>query len=425
MGDATTQPASLQSLSVELQRFIIRLLDPIGLFSLSQASRYFRRTINPTRAEQIERFLALECLPEYGGDRPAILPLDRDQIVAGPDWNTDSWQQSRWACAFCLRLLSHTHFDNHFLLRRRWDARVFGECRYRRGELGLGVARIVWLGYPGGTPRGPIQTSRRLAFSCVLDRYLPGLEDSPESGPRPFPVRKEKISRADVFEGTWTMYMVRCSGCERWQELRAFRFGGHFKQWKPVHNGMGRLKLYTELHSDVTVEVTLDEVRCNGCFVREYGREALGRELLRLFGTSIQSLLHQAGLQLTRGWFCVKYDPIPQQYKKETQRMLSKVYDEEWDNYGQDEGLECVTYSRVATLRVLHAQFRDLWTRMRRHVSFVEEPFLQDAHFMTWLEFYHESEASWFWLRDFRREVEENPDILVAWALGRDSASLK
>jgi hypothetical protein len=120
MGDATTQPASLQSLSVELQRFIIRLLDPIGLFSLSQASRYFRRTINPTRAEQIERFLALECLPEYGGDRPAILPLDRDQIVAGPDWNTDSWQQSRWACAFCLRLLSHTHFDNHFLLRRRY-----------------------------------------------------------------------------------------------------------------------------------------------------------------------------------------------------------------------------------------------------------------------------------------------------------------
>jgi hypothetical protein len=95
--------------------------------------------------------------------------------------------------------------------------------------------------YSHGTRDVPIQISRRLVFRSAFDRYFPGLESSLQSGPHPFPLRKDTLSRAGVREETWTMYMVRCPGCQRWQEQRAFRFGGRSKHWKPRVFLNGRL----------------------------------------------------------------------------------------------------------------------------------------------------------------------------------------
>lgn len=291
----STESVTLQSLAFELQHLIIQSLDPIGLISLSQTGRFYRQLINPSRKEQIERLLALECLPEYGGERQVILYPDSDEAVAGPDWHRDAWpEHHRWACAVCLRLLPHNHFDNHSLLRRRyrkpglgspeatpltsWEPgsgrragqnarsrqqrqndpprdpqqlgwararRKCNECMFQRGEYGhLTRTRS---GYPHCTPEVPIQVSRRLVFNSVFDRYFPGLEASLEAGPRPFPLRKDTLTQAGIREETWTMYMVRCSGCQRWQEQRAFRFGGHSKYWKPKVDSNGRLIRYSEL----------------------------------------------------------------------------------------------------------------------------------------------------------------------------------
>ncbi|CAH0044690.1 unnamed protein product [Clonostachys solani] len=462
MEHITGQSVSLQSLPFEIQYFIIQSLDPIAIVSLSQTGRFYRQLINPGRSQQIERLLALECLAEYGGDRPAILHPDSDEAVAGPDWHRDAWpEHHRWACACCLRLLPHIHFSNHFLLRRQYrkpglgspeaapltswepglgrragqngrhrDSQQLGwargrrkcnECMFQRGELGHTVQR--WLGYPHGTPEVPIQISRRLAFKTLLDRYFPGLEASLESGPRPFPLRNRSISRADVFEETWTMYMVRCPGCEHWQEQRAFRFGGLSKHWKPMLDEDRQLRRYREPQTEPPIRVMLDEVRCNRCFVRENGRDALGRKLLRFLRTMIGELLHQAETQLIRGWSSVRQNHFPEEYTKEVQKMLEKVDLEERDWYEGGQNLECMSDSCVATWRMLHEEFKTLWTSMRTHADFVEEDFLEDAHFMAWLNCYHETEASWLWLREVRCEAERNPDILVAWALGRDDGA--
>ncbi|CAG9983371.1 unnamed protein product [Clonostachys byssicola] len=462
----------LQSLPLEVQCFIIQFLDPIALISLSQTGRFYRQLIRPGRTEQIERLLALECLAKYGGERPILHP-DVDQAVAGPDWHRDAWpEHHRWACAACLRLLPHSHFDNHSLLRRRnrkplpdspeatpltswqpgtgqnarrWhqqrqaagagarnnpprDSQQLGwararrkcnECKFQRGEF-----LHTWLEweykFPRGTPAVPIQTSRRLAFNSVLDRFFTGLEGSLESGPRPFPLRRNTSTGESVGEQTWTMYMMRCPGCERWQEQRAFRIGGQSNRWRPMAQGEGLLR-YALLSSDPDIQLVLDEMRCNHCFVREHGRDALGKTLLRFLGRVIEQLSLEARQQLEQGWCTTVHNHIPKPYVKQVREMLERYWR---GDYEMRRGLLCMTYSHAATLRVLYEEFKTMWTMMRTHPDFVEEKFLEDTDFMAWLNCYHEPEAIYFWLREVEREVERNPDMLVAWALGRDGASL-
>ncbi|KAM5349028.1 hypothetical protein ACJ41O_008851 [Fusarium nematophilum] len=105
---------SLELLPIELQCSIIRLLDPIALISISQTATHFRRLINPQKKHFAERLLALETVVEHGGTAPFF--RSRDNYL-NPNWTTEKWLSIRWACTSCLRLLPHTHFDNHSILR--------------------------------------------------------------------------------------------------------------------------------------------------------------------------------------------------------------------------------------------------------------------------------------------------------------------
>uniref|UniRef100_A0A8H7NB62 F-box domain-containing protein n=1 Tax=Bionectria ochroleuca TaxID=29856 RepID=A0A8H7NB62_BIOOC len=106
---------SLDSLPLELQVEIITNLDPIGLISLSQTSRYFRNVIEPKKREFVERLLQLELTEEFGG--PAFEYRARYFDELKFLWASEPWQAIRWACCGCMQLLSHVHFDNRSLLR--------------------------------------------------------------------------------------------------------------------------------------------------------------------------------------------------------------------------------------------------------------------------------------------------------------------
>ncbi|KAJ5542665.1 hypothetical protein N7535_005090 [Penicillium sp. DV-2018c] len=73
----TPKSASLDCLPVEILEPIFRLLDPIGLISISQTNSYFRKVVQPKREHFLERLLALECTPRY---------------------------EHLWACSHCLRM---------------------------------------------------------------------------------------------------------------------------------------------------------------------------------------------------------------------------------------------------------------------------------------------------------------------------------
>ncbi|KAH8706433.1 hypothetical protein BGZ61DRAFT_449900 [Ilyonectria robusta] len=105
---------SLEELPTELHCSIVRLLDPISLIAISQASTHFRCLIEPKQKHFVERLLALESLDKYGGPSPVF--RSRDNHLS-PGWDGKEWSTIRWACTDCLRLLPHQYFDNHSVLR--------------------------------------------------------------------------------------------------------------------------------------------------------------------------------------------------------------------------------------------------------------------------------------------------------------------
>ncbi|KAJ7189616.1 hypothetical protein GGX14DRAFT_608774 [Mycena pura] len=262
--DDDSDDPSFSSLPTELLCAIVRLLDPIGLISLSQSSRVFRALIRSSQEDFVQCLLALELDPHLGG---IVHFRSRDNNLTPPWDDAEALKAIRFACIGCMKLLPHTRFSNQNLLQLRrararrtasptgchWrerarrekedraavrfelerstevgagaderDARaqaVLGgvhrtrrrcnECRFQRGEFTRPTRANV------GTAAVPILKSRRLEFPSALERYLPGL----------LPPLLFRVSRDDVRTEHFTLYHVRCPVCAVWQELGAFRVG--------------------------------------------------------------------------------------------------------------------------------------------------------------------------------------------------------
>ncbi|CAG9946814.1 unnamed protein product [Clonostachys rosea f. rosea IK726] len=107
---------SLQDFPDELLVLIIPFVDPIALISLSQTNRHLRHLIQPTKRHFIERLLVLECLEAHGGP---YLDVRQRNFSLHPS-TSDELKDMRWACAGCLKLRSHRHFNNKALYRLRY-----------------------------------------------------------------------------------------------------------------------------------------------------------------------------------------------------------------------------------------------------------------------------------------------------------------
>ncbi|KAJ5365602.1 hypothetical protein N7517_008488 [Penicillium concentricum] len=110
-------PPSLGSLPVEILCSIFRLLDPVGLITVSQTNSKFRTVVQPERIHLLERLLELECREEVGGVTPVFRSKDNH---LNPDFSSKEWHSMRWACSICLQMLPHTAFDNHSILRLQY-----------------------------------------------------------------------------------------------------------------------------------------------------------------------------------------------------------------------------------------------------------------------------------------------------------------
>ncbi|CCC05093.1 hypothetical protein SMACR_07749 [Sordaria macrospora] len=105
---------SLHTVPMDIQLNILGYVDPISLINLAQTCQTLRTIIHPTRVNLLQRLLALELLPEYGGIVPLIRGRD-NQII--PPVGSSDWESNRYACGGCLKLLPHQRFDNHNILR--------------------------------------------------------------------------------------------------------------------------------------------------------------------------------------------------------------------------------------------------------------------------------------------------------------------
>ena len=511
---------SLCTLPPEIQCAIFRLLDPVGLISASQTCLRFRKLISPSRAHFVERLLVLECQEKDGGPTPVFTAHNG---YLDPDWNSAEWNAMRWACSGCLRLLPHTSFDNHSLLRLRYrkpipgspaadlytsweptrktlrkdrqkqqtlerrreekrlrtkygiavsyswnrpkhldvpgnqliDFQEYGmesfqkmtqaeyiglnndewkrmmdqearavelehcgskrhlrrciECRFQRGEF---RSRTT---VTGGTLKVPIVRSRKIRVGTVIDRYFPNISEILDSK-RPTNNRPLfRVYRDDAHEELWTIYMIRCPGCARWKDNRAFRFGYNYPHDPPSVGGKTFYHGPKDRDWEEITTSVIDILRCNNCYVKEVGRETLGKELVRWVKMLVTEEKRTVEHRLGFGWRPIlqRIMKCPAQWRCEAAQILTDprdIAEEVRANY--DDGL---AEDDIALFHQRYTQWMELRGRMaeKGKTAWIGE--------LNWVRIWtHEFttlEAHWHWLKSIEDEVDGKVDALVDWAL--------
>ncbi|CAH0034477.1 unnamed protein product [Clonostachys rhizophaga] len=426
----TPQRVTLTSLPGELHNYIVAELDAIGLISLSQTSHYFRSLIKPNKREMGEWLLAIEDRREHEAHVQQY--SEQRTRPRGSRVYKKRWELHKWACTGCLRMLSHIHFDNRSLhtasTTARWrrcgyiqtswtpkrsggerDSRLWelvcspvwdrlcNECQYQAGI--LSPPSSAW----DGQRPAPVQCSRTALFRSTLDRFYPCLERV-LGGTQPVSphakdcshCQERRFSPHRVYQ--WQLCMARCPGCERWQELREFR-------------------------EPPMLEMTLSPgALCNSCYNEEFGREALGEDLLPHLKGLIVEKMEALERHLT---------------------LYGRMLDFMWPLLRMREGLLWVidgviqlgrrgrlTREKIDRLTKFHEQYTHL-----RHEVVTHEVTGRQINslisleevlgFEEWFLCFEEFKAEWLWLAACEEKIDREPGLLAEWALGRDGASLE
>ncbi|KAI3571664.1 hypothetical protein IWW34DRAFT_767766 [Fusarium oxysporum f. sp. albedinis] len=294
--------------------------------------------------------------------------------------------------------------------KKRW-LRKCNECRFQQDE--------IWQLFDetGGTRRLPIVPSRQVVFGSRVDRYFPGVSEYLNHKRPLFNAPLGLFHRKGAREQHWSMWMVRCPGCARWQELREFRFGGTHHHWKPARRGPNREGDITWDEKEIT-EPLLNTYRCNSCFAKTHGRQELGKVLsdwlLCLIGHELRNLSWQLSsglhdLQTLTG------QHLPWKYSNEWSCSMQNTPCLQQDfNY-------ILKSNDITMLKFRREKCRYIWERIQiKDDEWVPEDI--DALYDDLGRIFDECEEHWKWLQGCKREIEEQLEPLVEWALSRDGA---
>jgi hypothetical protein len=451
----------LELLPTEILCDIIRVLDPVGLLSLSQTSSRLRFIIKPNRSHVLQRLLALETRPEFCSSYH--YDFDTHEVI--PEWNSLQWARMRFACSECLRLLPHTSFDKKYIVRpvymkphpgspptnmyTIWEPsscdkrrrknrakeylkeygyqgvghkrhqRKCNECRFQKGKIN---PQVNGWHYMLGTTVTPIVKSRYVKFPCRLDRWFPELASALQIE-QPDCVTTTSADYPYLYDEKqcWMTFMVRCSGCERWQEVKAFRARacGHplmqprgpasYVEWSRDTEPLPRNTMYNHCSEQGCHDI--DASCCNSCFAQQYGRLALGLALADWLKRLLESEL--CNLQsISFRWHprSPSLRDISQQYRSEVKKMWKVrnprglgLYDK-W------------TRADIRSAANRYRRFQEI-LRLSEEERQIEDPTFTmpldtDRDFDAW-------EASWLWYQDCLDKLdrwEQVEDLLEEFA---------
>ncbi|KAL4799504.1 hypothetical protein BDV19DRAFT_385274 [Aspergillus venezuelensis] len=416
-----TTSIPIQTLPPELQCCIIRYLDPTALISLSQTSITFRKLINPTRTQFIERLLALELDERIGG--PAI-KVSRFGTIDS-DKHSPEWEANRWAYTVCLKLLPHYAFRN----------KALSALAYRKPLRGSTHDQKItsWEPSDGLTRRNrkSLKEIREIKSSQEEKRLRErhGRTTSYHILPRRLKQARAKMQRvlrtkrplfnAPLYaiyndtrkERLWTLYRVRCGGCAQWRELRAFRVGSVYPRWCPRDSGRNRSDAYHNWDTATVDQEFLDEMRGNHCYLQEYGREVLGHELVRWLEHLAEKQRGEFAGSLASG-----YNSLSHRFNSAPKHLKQRIRGLIWDMRAMlDKDSSDMTKNDVVLLRIRREEYMTIGEEIKEWLP-------RDSSFMKWIDCYDGSEALWIWPKEIGEKIREEgkADVLVDWALGRD-----
>ncbi|KAG4283208.1 hypothetical protein FPRO06_09881 [Fusarium proliferatum] len=355
----------------EIQCQIIRLLDPVGLISVSQSSRHFRRLVNPQKRHLVERLLQVELSAEHGG--PTLTYRSRDSRLE-PSWQDAAWESMRWACTSCLRLLSNKFFDNQSLLR----------LSYRKPLPNSDAAQMIttWEPRPNWRPQ---------------DRLAPGSEAYQLEKSR------RRIYSFAVTKGV--MCDVEGHPAEHLDILDVTVLAGFEKLFEKEFRDMDDDE-QLELFDKIALLIENDD-----CADARSGKRY---DLFALKDTvrDGDKLFHHLNTQY--------YTPVYHLPQAEAEEWGVLLQQTPRVILGLTSGLSREDLDLINTRR---RQWKDLLDRAKK--SDAENPQYQvlDNLYDKWIRRSDAIEEKWKSLMFCREEIKDNPELLADWAFGRDGAA--
>ncbi|KAK8004555.1 hypothetical protein PG989_004274 [Apiospora arundinis] len=317
----------------------------------------------------------------------------------------------------------------------RRHLRRCNECRFQRGEMKV-LRHLSTLaprisGPNVGTDRVPIVRSRQVLLSSALDRWFPGWSTvllraatgeaeanknnrPPETGPTAHLHNTHKL-RQNL---SWTLYMVRCPDCARWQELRAFRCGRGFDKWQPNPERAA----FENWDGSRLTEQYIDSLTCNACFREKHGDERLARDLMLWWDMLAASEMGRLESDMSLGWRIIKTRPTGTLNTKEDEGgMESDQYPLSTEGIPLDPWHVTVLWDELsvsdrADLRARQRRFAD-WVRGRPdRMAAVDEDEpggVRRAYMEYWANSYGAMDSWWFWLQHCRDAFKAKPELLL------------
>lgn len=339
-------------LPIDIQVLIISFLTSASLVALAQSNRHSRRLIDPQREQFVNRLLELECLPEHGGEAT----VNEHAKIIVPQ------ETVSYVCANCLKILHHTHFDNHALLRLRFrkpppesrasqnlcgwvggdtkaralkrqaDLRndTLGDWTSQNSSSGLSNSKLIDL-YKIGSKR-----NRRLCNEC---KFIPGFwsrnagvrsqtwrgkNRNSNIGTATVPVVKGRqrrfhdsteryfwglIPRAPDADYPFRWEIYREENCDWWTLWHILCPGcTAWRERAGFRKGGGYGVKATLADPDVWRQDGWDgphfeEWRCNKCLEKSSGVEELSRQLLKFWKRIVEYEISLFNRLLVGGWF--------------------------------------------------------------------------------------------------------------------------
>ena len=453
------------SLPIDIQVLILPLLTSTSLISLSQTNRHFRQIIDPQRKHYVNRLLELECLPEYGGE----VTINEHAKIIVPSGTVS------YACTHCLKIIPHTRFDNHALLRLRFrkppaesrasqqlcgwvggDAKAQGLKRQadRRNDTvmnwisqnssaGIPEPKLLEL-YKIGSAR-----NRRCCNECkfltgfwsrnagIGSEFWGGPHRNSNVGTAEVPVVKGRQRRchdsteryfwglfpvAADSEYPWRWKIYREENCD-WWTLWSIRCPGcaTWQERAGFRRGGGYGVKATPADPDVWREPGWDgphfeEWRCNRCLAASHGKEELGRQLLAFWKRLVEYEISMFKQLVPAGWYAVGTIEHATQ-KKHSWAQIVKM-----DSDSSQLAGKVPTAEEVARMDV--EQRRPYYKILKRWLDSLEDPestlsAVMNRHwFRPWSNEYEILEKRIEDLEMYTKTLEADPGKLVDFALG-------
>jgi hypothetical protein len=181
----------------------------------------------------------------------------------------------------------------------------------------------------------------------------------------------------------------------------------------------GRADWYYNWDMTRVKDDVLEKLRCNRCYVAEYGRDTLRKELVNWLTALIDAQLAEFTGNLRVGFnhLICRFGLASKADKASTKRLV-------WDLRSLlHKDAADVTRTDVAFLRQRRMEWLDLFPKVRDGERYEHGLWFEpDNFFWQWVEMYEQSEAIWFWLKELRDVIQEEDKAarLVDWALARD-----